>query len=129
MAAPVGGALVGETRLLPRSKYAAAPACRHGHCSIATTSRGRGRICRRFRTACRIDRDAPGHGPTGAVNSCESDCWMTNSVVDQHALEELDVRLKMMLPKEYQDSYESLQPVSMGSAGLKYDADGKVAWN
>ena len=54
---------------------------------------------------------------------------MTPSAAAQNALDELDIRLKLMLPKEYQDSYESLQPVSMGSAGLKYDADGKVAWN
>lgn len=54
---------------------------------------------------------------------------MPRIVAAQNALDELDIRLKLMLPKEYQDSYESLQPVSMGSAGLKYDADGKVAWN
>jgi hypothetical protein len=34
-----------------------------------------------------------------------------------------------MLPEEYQDSYEDVQPVSMGSAGLKFDAAGQVAWN
>ena len=41
----------------------------------------------------------------------------------------LNLRLQTMLPQEYQDSYESLQPVSMGSAGLKYDSDGRVAWD
>jgi hypothetical protein len=44
-------------------------------------------------------------------------------------LDELDFRLKTILPEEYQDSYESVEPVSMGSAGLKYAADGSVAWN
>ena len=34
-----------------------------------------------------------------------------------------------MLPAEYQETYETVQPVSMGSAALKYDAAGKVAWN
>ncbi len=34
-----------------------------------------------------------------------------------------------MLPEEYQDSYEEVQPVPMRSAGLKYGADGKVAWD
>ena len=45
------------------------------------------------------------------------------------ALAALDVRLRVLLPEEYQDSYEEVQPVSMGSAGLKYGTDGKVAWN
>ena len=45
------------------------------------------------------------------------------------ALAELDVRLRTLLPEEYQDSYEQVQPVSMGSAGLKYAADGMVAWD
>jgi sirohydrochlorin cobaltochelatase len=43
--------------------------------------------------------------------------------------EHLDARLKTLLPAEYQETYESMQPVSMGSAGLKYDADGAVAWD
>lgn len=41
----------------------------------------------------------------------------------------LQARLKTLLPEEYQDSYEDVQPVSMGSAGLKYGRDGRVAWN
>jgi sirohydrochlorin cobaltochelatase len=48
---------------------------------------------------------------------------------DREALDALDLRIKTLLPEEYQDSYETVQPVSMGSAGLKYDGDGKVAWN
>jgi hypothetical protein len=51
------------------------------------------------------------------------------SVEDRRALEALEVRLRAILPEEYQDAYEDVQPVSMGSAGLKYGADGKVAWN
>ena len=38
-------------------------------------------------------------------------------------------RLRTLLPEEYQDSYEDLQPAPMRSAGLKYGADGRVAWN
>ena len=34
-----------------------------------------------------------------------------------------------MLPALYQDSVDEVRPVSMGSAGLKYGADGKVAWD
>ena len=41
----------------------------------------------------------------------------------------LEARLKTLLPEAYQDSYEEVQPVSMGSAGLKYGKDGRVAWN
>src|SRR5262245_56174530 len=44
-------------------------------------------------------------------------------------LETLESRLTALLPQEYQDSYEDVEPVPMGSAGLKYDADGTVAWN
>jgi sirohydrochlorin cobaltochelatase len=53
---------------------------------------------------------------------------MTVAEVRQ-ALEALDVRLKTLLPEEYRDTYEDVQPVSMGSAGLKYDIDGRVAWD
>jgi hypothetical protein len=45
------------------------------------------------------------------------------------ALAELDARLKIVLPEEYRDTYETVQPVSMGSAGLKYAEDGSVAWD
>ena len=45
------------------------------------------------------------------------------------ALDPLELRLRAILPEEYQDSYEEVQPVSMGSAGLRFGADGKVAWN
>jgi sirohydrochlorin cobaltochelatase len=54
---------------------------------------------------------------------------VTMDVEDQRALEVLDARLRTMLPSEYQDSYEDMQPVPMRSAGLKYGPDGKVAWN
>jgi hypothetical protein len=47
----------------------------------------------------------------------------------QRALEELDFRLRIVLPEEYQDSYEQMEPAAMGSAGLKYAADGTVAWD
>src|SRR4029079_16642257 len=61
--------------------------------------------------------------------SCQSESSMTVSAEDREALADLDARLRTVLPEEYQDSYENVQPVSMGSAGLKYDADGRVAWD
>ena len=48
---------------------------------------------------------------------------------ERKALAELDERIRAILPEEYQDTYEDVQPVSMGSAGLKYGNDGRVAWN
>ena len=54
---------------------------------------------------------------------------MMTGVADRRALEALDARLRTLLPEEYRDVYEDVQPISMGSAGLKYDADGQVAWD
>ena len=51
------------------------------------------------------------------------------SLEDRGTLDALEVRLKTILPEQYQDCYEGVQPVSMGSASLKYASDGKVAWN
>jgi hypothetical protein len=48
---------------------------------------------------------------------------------DRGTLDALEVRLKTILPEQYQDCCEDVQPVSMGSASLKYANDGKVAWN
>jgi sirohydrochlorin cobaltochelatase len=48
---------------------------------------------------------------------------------DSAALDDLDERLRIILPEQYQSSYEDLQPVPMKSAGLKYAADGSVAWD
>ena len=54
---------------------------------------------------------------------------MTMSSDDRESLETLEARLRAILPDEYQDTYEEVQPVSMGSAGMRYDVDGRVAWN
>jgi hypothetical protein len=54
---------------------------------------------------------------------------MSTTASDQRALEALERRLKTILPEEYQESYEELRPVPMGSAGLKFDSDGRVAWD
>lgn len=48
---------------------------------------------------------------------------------EDEELAALDARLRTMLPEEYQDTYEDVQPVPMRSAALKYDEDGQVAWN
>ena len=48
---------------------------------------------------------------------------------DRRAFEALEQRIRAILPEEYQDSYEDVEPISMGSASLKYSQDGKVAWD
>ena len=54
---------------------------------------------------------------------------MTINPDDLEALDELEYQIKAILPEVYQDTYEDVQPVPMRSAGLVYDADGKVAWD
>jgi sirohydrochlorin cobaltochelatase len=54
---------------------------------------------------------------------------MTEDAEVRKSLEALDARLNTLLPEEYRDVYESVQPISMGSAALKYDAAGQVAWD
>ena len=51
------------------------------------------------------------------------------SLDDHQALQELQRRFSTLLPEEYQDGYEDLEPAPMGSAGVRYGADGKVAWD
>ena len=51
----------------------------------------------------------------------------TLKCIDEYEI--LQARLRALLPEEYQNSYEDVRPVSMGSAGLKYGSDGRVAWN
>ena len=40
----------------------------------------------------------------------------------------LDAKINALLPPRYAHCYSAVSPVSMGSAGLKYGPDGKVAW-
>ena len=40
----------------------------------------------------------------------------------------LDARINAFLPPQYQHCYTAVPPTSMGSAGLLYGPDGKVAW-
>lgn len=48
---------------------------------------------------------------------------------DEEAARALDERLRTLLPADYEESFEELQPARMRSAGLKYDAHGQVAWD
>ncbi len=43
--------------------------------------------------------------------------------------ETLNERVRTLLPPEYRDSYEDIEPVSMGAAPLVMDAAGRVAWD
>jgi sirohydrochlorin cobaltochelatase len=49
--------------------------------------------------------------------------------VDREALDRLNSRIRTLLPELYQDSFETLEPVPMRSAGLKFGPDGRVAWD
>src|SRR6185436_2201460 len=64
----------------------------------------------------------------GAKSYTRAIAWRQN-VDDRIDIATLDTRLKLLLPEEYRDSYEAMQPKPMGSAPLKYDADGHVAWD
>ncbi|MGE3410974.1 MAG: hypothetical protein AB7L91_01980 [Dehalococcoidia bacterium] len=48
---------------------------------------------------------------------------------DARALADLDRRIRLLLPEDYQERYQDLQPVPMRSAGLVYGDDGRVAWD
>ena len=48
---------------------------------------------------------------------------------DRRELEELDLRLRVLLPEPTRTPMKALEPKPMGSAGLKYGPDGKVAWD
>jgi hypothetical protein len=48
---------------------------------------------------------------------------------NQSDLDQLEQRIKILLPEQYQNSYEDVQPASMSSAALKFAPDGKVAWD
>lgn len=52
-----------------------------------------------------------------------------NSAQDEADLLALEARINAMLPAQYQGCYESVSPVSMGSAALKFGPDGRVAWD
>jgi len=48
---------------------------------------------------------------------------------DWDPFETFESKVITILPEQYQDCYENVQPVSMRSAELKYADDGQVAWN
>lgn len=54
---------------------------------------------------------------------------MTISLDDVLAIEALENRIRAILPELYADTYEDVLPTPMGSAGLRYDNEGRVAWD
>jgi hypothetical protein len=64
-----------------------------------------------------------------AIQRDRARVYMAMTSEDRGKLAALEDRLRTILPEQYQDCYEDVQPVSMGSAGLKYEHDGNVAWN
>ena len=53
----------------------------------------------------------------------------TRNVSLGNAIAELDRRIDSMLPSEYQGRTDDVKPTSMGSASLKRDHSGRVAWD
>ena len=51
------------------------------------------------------------------------------SPADLLGLRALERRINALLPPEYKGRYEVVRPKSMGTAKLKFDGEGKVAWN
>jgi len=49
--------------------------------------------------------------------------------VGEVGLETLEARLRVMLPEIYREREEAVRPESMGSAGLRFGVDGRVAWD
>ena len=43
--------------------------------------------------------------------------------------EDFETKILTILPDQYQDTYENVQPVSMRSAPLKFDSNGRIAWD
>ena len=54
---------------------------------------------------------------------------MALSMDDKIALAVIESRIDAILPETYQDCYEDVQPTAMGSAALRFNRDGRVAWN
>ena len=54
---------------------------------------------------------------------------MTASVRDRRALTEIEDRIRLLLPEDYQEKIDEIRPTPMRSAGLKFARDGRVAWN
>jgi sirohydrochlorin cobaltochelatase len=54
---------------------------------------------------------------------------MTVDRAERQNLEAFEAKIRIILPEQYQDSYNEVQPVSMGSASLKFGRDGQVAWD
>ncbi len=54
---------------------------------------------------------------------------MNTTSDNEDAFAVLESRIKTILPEKYEDCYEDIEPVPMGSAGLKCNPDGTVAWN
>ncbi len=47
---------------------------------------------------------------------------------DREQLRELESKINSILPPRYVGCFEDVSPTSMGSASLKYDSEGRVAW-
>ena len=75
------------------------------------------------------------HGPnpeTGRIDMADNESrWTAGGGPSSgvQGLKALDAKINALLPSQYHYCYDDVKPVSMGSAGLKYGPDGRVAWD
>jgi hypothetical protein len=72
------------------------------------------------------------NGITSAASRMNAKVKLRRAVrmpIKHRTLRTLEDRIRTLLPEEYQECYDDIEPVSMGSAGLKFGRDGKVAWD
>lgn len=65
----------------------------------------------------------------GVGADAETSSQRRGTTDDERVAQELEARLRTLLPEEYQDRYERMEPTPMGSAGVRYDAEGRIAWD
>ena len=58
----------------------------------------------------------------------EPQASLTAADRDREQLRELEAKINAILPPRYVGCFEDVSPTSMGSATLKYDSEGRVAW-
>jgi len=69
--------------------------------------------------------------PAVTGGSLEPSAFSTSTAIspeEAFELQQIQRRINSLLPSEYKNRFDDVSPKSMGSAGLKFDSEGKVAW-
>lgn len=70
---------------------------------------------------------SPSSGAVQSVQQVDEKSKLTTA--EEYELQELNQRIDALLPLEYQGKFETVSPNSMGTASLKFDEEGRVAWD